>query len=161
MTLSRIQRGENLTLAKLPAAVLRTGDRLYVSDKPDKLKEFEEVLGLAIYDSTGEARVTAEHPLAAEDQQLAEIVVTEGSPLARRTLNQAGFSYRYDLVPLALHRGRRSAQSKELDDEMMQWWTCSSCRAQRRRSLASRPQASCSSSMRLPMCRTRRKPRSR
>ncbi len=120
MTIIRIQRGENLTLAKLPSSVLREGDRLFVSDKPEKLKEFEEVLGLTLYDARGEARVTEEHPLAAEDQQLAEIVVTEGSPLARRTLNQAGFKYRYELVPLAVHRGRRQPPAgAELGDEIL------------------------------------------
>lgn len=120
MRINRIQRGENLTLAKLPSSVLREGDRLFVSDKPEKLKEFEEVLGLTLYDSKGEAPVTEDHPLAAEDQQLAEIVITEGSPLARRTLNQAGFTYRYDLVPLALHRGHRHGPSgTELGDELL------------------------------------------
>ena len=120
MSITRIQRGENLTLAKLPTAVLRAGDRLYVSDKPENLKEFESVLGVTLYDAAGEAPVTEEHPLAAENQQLAEIVVTEGSPLARRTLKQAGFSYRYELVPLALHRGSRHGPSgTALTDETM------------------------------------------
>jgi di/tricarboxylate transporter len=120
MTISRIQRGENLTLTKLPSSVLREGDRLFVSDKPEKLKEFEEVLGLTLYDALGETLVSEEHPLAAEDQQLAEIVVTETSPLARRTLNQAGFKYRYELVPLALHRGRREgATGADVADELL------------------------------------------
>lgn len=120
MTLMRIQRGQNLGLVKLPTLVLRAGDRLFVSDKPDKLKEFEEVLGVTLYDGAGEAPVTEEHPLAAPDQQLAEIVVTESSPLARRTLNQVGFKHRYELVPLALHRGRRYGRSAtELTDELL------------------------------------------
>ena len=38
-------------------------------------------------------------------------MVTDNSPLVRRTLNQAGFSYRYELTPLALHRSRRHAQT--------------------------------------------------
>lgn len=120
LKIEKVQRGDNLTLAKLPSSVLRAGDRLFVSDKPDKLKEYEEVLGLTLYDAKGEARVTEEHPLAAEDQQLAEIVVTESSPLARRTLNQAGFKYRYDLVPLALHRGNGAGRSgSDLVDELL------------------------------------------
>ena len=120
MSITRIQRGENLTLAKLPTSTLRAGDRLFVSDKPENLKEFESVLGVALYDAAGVARVTEDHPLAAEDQQLAEIVVTEGSPLSHRTLKQVGFSYRYELVPLALHRGsRHGPPGTELTDEMM------------------------------------------
>jgi di/tricarboxylate transporter len=122
MRLTSIQRGENLTLAKLPTVVLQPGDRLFVSDKPENLKEFEDVLGATLYDDKGEAPISDEHPLKAEDQKLAEIVVTETSALARRTLNQAGFAYRYDLVPLALHRGGRHARStgKELTDDVLE-----------------------------------------
>jgi di/tricarboxylate transporter len=120
MSIDRIRRGENLTLAKLPVSVLRAGDRIHVSDHPENLKEFEEVLGVALYDGKGESPVTEEHPLKADEQQLAEIVVTEGSPLARRTLAQAGFEYRYELVPLALHRrGREGVSGKELRDEAL------------------------------------------
>lgn len=54
-----------------------------------------------------------EHPLAPPKQQLAQIVVTDNSALTRRTLNQAGFSYRYDLLPLAIHSSHRRAQTSE------------------------------------------------
>ena len=42
MKITRIERGENLTLARLPVSVLRAGDRIYVSDTPENLKEFED-----------------------------------------------------------------------------------------------------------------------
>ena len=113
LKISRIERGENLTLARLPVSVLRAGDRMYVSDTPENLKEFETLLETTLYDGEDKAPVTEEAPLAPPKQQLAQIVVTDNSPLVRRTLDQAGFSYRYDLLPLALHRGRRDGQKSE------------------------------------------------
>jgi di/tricarboxylate transporter len=121
MKVTRIERGENLTLAKLPVSVLRAGDRIYVSDTPENLKEFETVLEATLYDGEGKAPISEEHPLDPPKQQLAQIVVTDNSPLVRRTLTQSGFSYRYDLIPLALHRGRRYAQTTDaqITDEML------------------------------------------
>lgn len=113
LKVNRIERGENLTLAKLPVSVLRAGDRIYVSDTPENLKELETLLEMTLYDSETKAPVDEEHPLAPPKQQLAQIVVTDNSPLVRRTLNQAGFSYRYELTPLALHRGGRQAQASD------------------------------------------------
>ena len=113
LKVNRIERGENLTLAKLPVSVLRAGDRIYVSDTPENLKELETLLEMTLYDSETKAPVDEEHPLAPPKQQLAQIVVTDNSPLVRRTLNQAGFSYRYELTPLALHRGRSQAQASD------------------------------------------------
>ena len=43
LRVTRIERGENLTLAKLPVSVIRAGDRLFVNDLPENLKEFEQV----------------------------------------------------------------------------------------------------------------------
>ena len=111
MKITRIERGENLTLAKLPVSTLRAGDRIYVSDTPENLKEYESLLGATLYDGEDAAPVTEDHPLVPPPkQQLAQIVVTDNSPLARRTLEQAGFTYRYELTPLALHRSGREAQ---------------------------------------------------
>jgi di/tricarboxylate transporter len=111
LKVTRIERGENLTLARLPVSVLRAGDRIYVSDTPENLKELETLLEMTLYDGETQAPVDEEHPLAPPKQQLAQIVVTDNSPLARRTLNQAGFSYRYELTPLALHRSRTPSQA--------------------------------------------------
>jgi di/tricarboxylate transporter len=111
LKITRIERGENLTLAKLPVSVLRAGDRIYVSDTPENLKEFETLLETTLYDGEDRAPVNDKHPLEPPKQQLAQIVVTENSPLVRRTLTQAGFAYRYDLTPLALHRSHRHART--------------------------------------------------
>jgi di/tricarboxylate transporter len=113
MKITRVERGENLTLAKLPVSLLRAGDRIYVSDTPENLKEFETLLGSALYDGEDKAPIDEEHPLAPPKQQLAQIVVTENSPLVHRTLEHAGFSYRYELLPLALHRTRRQNQRSD------------------------------------------------
>ena len=45
-------------------------------------------------------------PLNSEGQQLAEVVVTRGSPLHHRTLDSSHFVDRYRLLPMAIHRAR-------------------------------------------------------
>jgi di/tricarboxylate transporter len=97
-----IRRGLNMTMAALPDAVLQAGDRISVRDTSQNLKEFEEVLGARLY--TGNTPVDEDHPLLAEDQQIAEIVVTQGSPLEGTTLSRARFADNYQLMTLALHR---------------------------------------------------------
>jgi di/tricarboxylate transporter len=107
MRLERLQRGDNLSLTRLPSVVLQEGDRLYVSDTADRLKEYEKLLGATLYNETDiEHPVTEDKPLATEGQQLAEVVVSRGSPMHNRTLNVSQFSSRYGLVPLAIHRAR-------------------------------------------------------
>jgi len=81
---------------------LRAGDRLLVRDTPENLKSFEKLLGAELYSK--DARVDEEHPLQAEGQQLAEVIVTQGSPLLNRTLTNMRFADRYQLAILALHR---------------------------------------------------------
>ncbi|MGY8998726.1 MAG: SLC13 family permease [Rhodospirillales bacterium] len=97
-----VQRGLGLTLKPFPDAELQAGDRIGVRDTPQNLKEFEEILGVSLYNN--EIPVDDEHPLSADDQQIAEIVVTEGSPLARTTVSNAQLGDLYQLIVLALHR---------------------------------------------------------
>jgi len=105
MRVLRIERGEGLVIANLPTTTLRPGDRLVVSDSPENLKEFEKALGATLYNvSDIEHPIDEEHPLTPGDQQLAEVVVTEGSPLYRRNLRQLRFAERYNVVILAIHR---------------------------------------------------------
>jgi di/tricarboxylate transporter len=109
MRIDRIQRTETLFLAKLPSVKLQPGDRLYVKDSAERLKEFEQTLGATLFNvSDGEHPVSDEVPLATEGQQIAEIVITRGSALHHRTLNAAQFSIRFGLFPLAIHRARSS-----------------------------------------------------
>ncbi len=107
MRVDRIQRTDTLFVAKLPSVRLQPGDRLYVKDTAERLKEFEQALGATLYNVTDiEHPVGEDVPLATEGQQLAEVVITRGSPLHHRTLNAAQFSNRFGLFPLAIHRAR-------------------------------------------------------
>ncbi len=109
MRVDRIQRTETLFVAKLPSVKLQPGDRLFVKDSAERLKEFEQALGATLFNvSDGEHPVSDEVPLETEGQQLAEVVITRGSALHHRTLNAAQFSNRFGLYPLAIHRARSS-----------------------------------------------------
>jgi di/tricarboxylate transporter len=107
LRIDKIQRSESLFLAKLPSVILQPGDRLFVKDSPENLKHYEQLLGATLFNvSDIEHPVDEETPLKAEGQQLAEVVVTRGSPLHLRSLAAAKFSGSYGLMPLALHRAR-------------------------------------------------------
>lgn len=115
MRVDRIQRTETLFVAKLPTVRLQVGDRLYVKDSSERLKEFERKLGATLYNaSDGEHPVSEEMPLITEGQQLAEVVISRGSPLHNRTMNSVQFTSRYGLFALAIHRAR-SAMDVEGD----------------------------------------------
>ena len=98
-----IRRGEQelLSIAR-PETVLREGDQLIVSDTPENLKHYEKLLNVVLYSSN--EPVDEDHPLKAEGQQLAELIVTQGSPLENTSLARTRFADRYQLVSLALHR---------------------------------------------------------
>lgn len=100
--IEQLQREQGNIITPLPDVVLHAGDRLSLRDTPDNLKEFEKILGAKLY--SDETPVDEEHPLSAEDQQLAEIVVTQGSRLHGTTLSRMRFADDYQLVTLALHR---------------------------------------------------------
>ncbi len=107
MRVDRIQRSESLFLAKLPSVKLQPGDRLFVKDSPENLKHYETQLGATLFNvSDSEHPIDEETPLKAEGQQLAEVVVTRGSPLHLRSLATAAFTNSYGLLPLAIHRAR-------------------------------------------------------
>lgn len=112
MRIDRVQRGDNLFVARLPSVKLQEGDRLYVSDTADRLKEYEKLLGATLFNVTDvDHPVSDDVPLASEGQQLAEAVITRGSPLHHRTLSTSQFSQRFGLVPLAIHRARPTADA--------------------------------------------------
>jgi len=109
MKVASIERGAGTLIFPLPDAVLLPGDHLVIQDTPERLKEFESRLGGALY-SLGdeEAPLDEGHPLRADDQQIAEVVVVEGSPLHGTTLKRIRFAERYGLITLALHHaGKR------------------------------------------------------
>ena len=117
LRIDKIQRSESLFLAKLPSVTLLPGDRLFVKDTPDNLKHYESLLGTTLYNvSDSEHPIDEDTPLEAGGQQLAEVVVTRGSPLHQRTLTTARFSQSTGLLPLALHRAR--APSSQITSEL-------------------------------------------
>jgi di/tricarboxylate transporter len=105
MRVDRIRRSESLFVAKLPSVKLQPGDRLFVKDTPDNLKEYERELGATLHGMGGREQ-TGE---GSKGQQLAEVVVTRGSPLHHRTLADSRFAQSSGLLPLALHRARMPA----------------------------------------------------
>jgi len=105
MRVDRIRRSESLFVAKLPSVKLQPGDRLYVKDTPENLKEYERELGATLH-NLGDQDQSGE---GAKGQQLAEVVVTRGSPLHHRTLADSRFAQSSGLLPLALHRARMPA----------------------------------------------------
>jgi di/tricarboxylate transporter len=110
MRIKRIERGKNLGLATLPSLELREGDRIFVVDTPENLKEFETLLGLTLYPSEdADKPVGEENPLTAPGQQLAEVVVTDVSMLNGNTLRNTRFGDFYNVIVLALHRSDRRA----------------------------------------------------
>lgn len=121
MKINRVVRGENLTLARLPTLTLNAGDRIFLSDTPENLKEYETLLEATLHNiGEKEELVTDESPLTAPDEQLAEIVVTEGSLLHKSTLKSTHFSELFDVKILALHgRTKKGAVGRGDVSEVM------------------------------------------
>lgn len=115
MNVSRVQRGDGLQVAKLPAMRLQSGDRLMVADTRERLKEFERLLGVRMHSEfAGEEDDGTEEEAAG--QQLAELVVTPDSTLYGKTLSTTQFRQRYRLVPLAIHRATAAGTSEVTGD---------------------------------------------
>ncbi len=105
MKVTGIERGKGKFILPFPEMMLQAGDHLVVRDTPDRLKEFEKVLGGTLYpEDSSKSPVDGEHPLRANKQQIAEIVIVDGSGLQGRTLAGLRFAERYGLIILALHR---------------------------------------------------------
>lgn len=122
MNVSRVQRGDGLQVAKLPAMRLQAGDRLMVAETRERLKEFERLLGVRMHSEfAGEDEEGGEEEAAG--QQLAELVVTPDSTLYGKTLSTTQFRQRYRLVPLAIHRATAAGTSEitgDFEDAVLQ-----------------------------------------
>lgn len=106
MRVERIERGEGLSVAKLPSVNISAGDRLAVRDTPERLKEYEQQLGATMHSDPLNSGIDTVTISAAEQEHIAEVVVTRGSMLHKSTLSATRFSQRTGLMPLALHRAR-------------------------------------------------------
>jgi di/tricarboxylate transporter len=112
MKVMSVERGPDNFMIPISNMLLRVGDHLVVRDTPERLKEFEKVLKGTLYPEDSEDEpVDEEHPLKAEDQQIAEVVVFEGSPLQGSTPSGLRFADRYGLVTLALHRAGKHLET--------------------------------------------------
>ena len=104
MKVTAVERDEE-KLFTHPDLILHAGDQLVVRDTSVRLKEYEKVLKGTLYPADAEdIPVDDEHPLQAIDQQLAEVVIIEGSRLNGMSLSNYRFAERYGLITLALHR---------------------------------------------------------
>ncbi len=116
MRIERVVRGEGLELARLPTMTLRAGDRLYLTAGAKDLREFADQLGATLYKPDDlENPIDEEHPLLAQGQQLAEVVVSEGSPLHRSSLRATRFGDFHDVVIVGLHRAGEKAMLGRAD----------------------------------------------
>jgi di/tricarboxylate transporter len=98
---------------------LQEGDRLLVRDTRERLKEFEDALGVALHNVSDQDNDAApgegSSPAEVDAQQIAEVVVTRGSMLHQRTLKDVRFGSRYKLTPLAVHRARSTIGERPED----------------------------------------------
>ncbi|HET6592590.1 MAG TPA: SLC13 family permease [Xanthomonadales bacterium] len=97
----RILRGENLYITPLPDVTIQAGDRLLVTDTVSQLREFQALLSAELRSETGGQMRTSEG-----DLQLAEVAVTLGSRLHRKTLGDVRLKEESGLEILALHSAR-------------------------------------------------------
>ncbi len=104
MQLERIERGNDLFIARLPTTVLRDGDRLYVRGQSWQLKEFETALGAPLRQTDMPTSEAEKRWLEEKTQQrLAEIVITSASSLYGQTLRQSPLLEQFGLSPIAVH----------------------------------------------------------
>ena len=104
----KIKRSDSLFVAKIPSIIFEPGDRIYVKSSIEKLKEFEGLLGLTLYEEDG--ATDSEEEIGQEYTHLAEVVITAGSFLDRSTLNAQRFAQRFNLLPIAIHSGRTASE---------------------------------------------------
>jgi len=105
-----IQRGQGVFISPLPDVVLKAGDRVTTSDTQANLREFSRSLGGTLF--SGDQAVDAEHPLSAEGQQIAEVVITPASRLIGIPIGNARLRSRYGLRLLAFNRFEDSQERK-------------------------------------------------
>jgi di/tricarboxylate transporter len=111
-----MQRGQGVFINPLPDVVLKAGDRITTSDTQANLREFARLLGGTLF--SGDQAVDAEHPLSAEGQQIAEVVITPASRLNGVRIGNARLRSRYGLRLLAFNRfeGSQERKSPGLDE---------------------------------------------
>jgi di/tricarboxylate transporter len=110
MKVESIQRGQGVFINPLPDVALKTGDRITISDTQANLREFSRLLGGTLF--SGDQAVDAQHPLTAEGQQIAEVVITPASRLNGVRIGNARLRSQYGLRLLAFDRYEESQERK-------------------------------------------------
>jgi di/tricarboxylate transporter len=110
MKIESVQRGQGVFINPLPDVVLKAGDRITTSDTQANLREFSRLLGGTLF--SGDQAVDASHPLTAEGQQIAEVVITPASQLNGVRIGNARLRSKYGLRLLAFDRFEESQQRK-------------------------------------------------
>ena len=105
--IEKIKRSDSLFVAKIPSIVFEAGDRIYVKDTLENLQEYQELLGLSLFEEEVAEAVETE---IGSEVKLAEVVITSGSLLDHTTLNAQQFTNRFNLLPIALHGGKTGAE---------------------------------------------------
>ncbi len=119
--IERIERGEDLFIARLPTTTLRPGDRLYVRGDSRQLKEYEQLLGTPLWRPDATTSESARRWLEEKSQQrMVEIVVTSASSLYGQTLGESRFLEQYNLSPIAVHSPKARALKKPDDTRKLQ-----------------------------------------
>ncbi|HEY5715190.1 MAG TPA: SLC13 family permease [Psychromonas sp.] len=110
MKVLRIHRNStDMYLLPNAKTIIKANDMLVVEDTPENLKSFETILGAVLYTSLG--AVDEVHPLMEKEQQIAEVIISQGSRLNNTTLSQTRFLQRHKLVALALHRPGKKTET--------------------------------------------------
>jgi len=105
-----IQRGQGVFINPLPDVVLKSGDRITTSDTQANLREYARLLGGTLF--SGDQAVDARHPLSAEGQQIAEVVITPASRLNGVRIGNAQLRSKFGLRLLAFDRYEESQERK-------------------------------------------------
>ena len=107
--IDKIKRSDSLFVAKIPSVIFESGDRIYVRDTLENLQEYQELLGLSLFEGEIDEEVEAE---TGSKTELAEVVITSGSMLDHVSLNAQQFSSRFNLLPIAVHSGSTGIELK-------------------------------------------------
>ena len=102
LKIESIQRGPDALISPLPDVVLRSGDRINVTDTQQRLRDLAHLLGGTLF--VGDHAVDVDHPLSSSGQRIAEIVITPGSRLIGTALGEAQLGSQYHLLLLGLNR---------------------------------------------------------
>ncbi|GIT37338.1 MAG: hypothetical protein Ct9H300mP6_12060 [Gammaproteobacteria bacterium] len=82
--IDKIKRSDSLFVAKIPSVIFEAGDRIYVKDTLENLQDYQDLLGLSLFEGEIGEDMEAE---SGSEAELAEVVITSGSMLDHTSLN--------------------------------------------------------------------------